>query len=87
MYGHAKIEAWMTRAFFNEWINHFLVHIGKMYGISNEIWHLHILDVHNSHVTLDVVHTTPKISLDVITIPSHTFYAMQPLDVSIFQSV
>ena len=29
----------MIRALFNKWINHFLVHIDKMYGISNENWH------------------------------------------------
>lgn len=85
MYGHAKKEAWITRALFNEWINHFLVHIGRMYGISNENCHLHIMDMHNSHITLDVVHTIPKTGLDVITIRSHTFYATQPLDVSIFK--
>ena len=40
----------------------------------------------NSHVTPDVAHATWKIGLDVLTIPSHTSHATQPLDVSIFKS-
>ena len=31
-------DAWMMGALFNEWINHFMLHIGKMYRISNGIY-------------------------------------------------
>ena len=31
-------KAWMLGALFNECINQFLYHIGRMYGISNENW-------------------------------------------------
>ena len=78
-------KAWMMGTLFNEWINHFLHHVGKMYGISNENRHLLIMDGHNSHVTLDVAHTAQKIGLHLLTIPSHTSHATQPLDVSFFK--
>ena len=77
-------KTWMTGTLFNEWINHFLPHVGQMYGISNENRHLLIMDGHNSHVTLDIAHTTRKVGLDLLTIPSHTSHATQPLEVSIF---
>ena len=78
-------KAWMTGTLFNEWINHFLHHVGIMYGISTENRHLLIMDGHNSHVTIDVAHTARKVGLDLLTIPSHTSHATQPLDVSIFK--
>ena len=73
----------MMGAIFNEWINHFLLHIGKMYGISSENWHILIMDGHNSCVTLDVAHT--EIGLNVSTIPNHVSHAMQPLNESILK--
>ena len=76
---------WMTRSLFNKWINHFLHHVGQMYSISNKNRHLLIMDGHNSHVTLDVAHMARKIGLDLLTIPSHTSHAIQPLDVNIFK--
>ena len=78
-------KTWMTGILFNEWINHFLHHVGQMYDISNENRHFLIVDGHNSHVTLDVAHTARKVGLDLLTISSHTSHATQPLDVSIFK--
>jgi hypothetical protein len=75
----------MTGTLFNEWINHFLHHIGQMYGISNENRCLLIMDRYNSHATLGIAHTTQKVGLDLLTIPNHTSHATQPLDVSIFK--
>ena len=34
------IIMWIMRALFYEWISHFLLHIGKIYGIFIENWHL-----------------------------------------------
>jgi hypothetical protein len=68
-------KAWMMGALFNKWINHFLLHIGKMDGISNETKHLLIMDKHTSHVPLNVVHATYKIGIDVLTIPNHASHA------------
>ena len=65
----------MGGALFNEWINHFQLHIGKMYGFSNVNQHLLIMDGHNSHVILDIEHITNKIGQDVLNNPSHTSHA------------
>jgi hypothetical protein len=47
--------------------------------------HLLVLDGHNSHVTIDVVHKAKKMGLDLITLPSHTSYALQPFNVACFK--
>lgn len=39
-----------------------------------------MLDGHNSHVTLDMVHQTMQIGLDLLTLPSHNAHALQALD-------
>jgi len=41
-----------------------------------------ILDGHGSHVTLKAIEQAKDIGLNMITLPSHTSYALQPLDVS-----
>jgi hypothetical protein len=46
--------------------------------------HLLIVDGHNSHVTLEVVHKAMDIGLDLLTLPSHTSHRLQLLDVSVF---
>ena len=43
-----------------------------------------ILDGHNSHIILEVVHKAEFARLDLITLSSHTFHALQPLDVRVF---
>ncbi len=47
--------------------------------------HLFILDGHNLHVTLGVVHKTIGVQLDLITLPSHTSHALQLLNVFCFK--
>ena len=54
-------------------------------GISAENRHLLVLDGHNSHVTLEVVILAMNSGLDIISLPSHTSHALQPLDVSCFK--
>ena len=54
-------------------------------GISAENRHLLVLDGHNSHVTLEVVTLAMNSGLDIISLPSHTSHALQPLDVSCFK--
>ena len=56
-----------------------------MYDKYNENQYLLTKDEHNSHATLDVVHTTQKIGLGVSTISSHTSHATPTWDVSIFK--
>jgi hypothetical protein len=54
-------------------------------GISKENRHLLILDGHCNHVTLDVLQEARAVGLDLLTLPSHTSHALQPLDVSVFK--
>jgi hypothetical protein len=48
-------RAWMTSYLFSAWISHFIGCVQHMGGISTENIHLLILDLHCSHVTLDIV--------------------------------
>jgi hypothetical protein len=79
-------KAWMTGHLFKSWIGHFVKNV-RDYGleISPVCCHLLILDGHGSHVTMDVVKTARSVGLDLLTLPSHTSHAMQPLDVSCFK--
>ncbi len=47
--------------------------------------HLLILDGHGSHVNLKTIEQVQQFGLDMITLPSHTFHVLQPLDVSCFK--
>ena len=79
-------KAWMTGYLFKSWIGHFVKNICDCgLGISSSCRHLLILDGHGSHVTVDVIKTAKSIGLDLLTLPSHTSHAMEPLDVSCFK--
>jgi hypothetical protein len=78
-------RAWMTSYLFSTWISHFIECVQSIGGISTKNRHLLILDGHSSHVTLDIVQEARTVGLDLLTLPSHTFHALQPLDVSIFK--
>jgi hypothetical protein len=75
-------RAWMTGYLFSAWISHFIECVQHTGGISVEQRHLLILDGHSSHMTLDIVWEARAAGLDLLTLPSHTSHAMQPLDVS-----
>jgi len=57
-----------------------------MYDIIPFNYHLLILDGHSSHVTLEVIKLAMSKGIDMLTFPSHTSYAFQPLDISCFKS-
>jgi hypothetical protein len=79
-------KAWMIGHFFKSWIGHFVKNVHDCgLHISPSCRHLLILDGHGSHVTMDVVKTARSVGLDLLTLPSHTSHAMQPLDVSCFK--
>jgi hypothetical protein len=78
-------KAWVTGYIFFKWLDHFLRHLHLRGGISQTNRHLLILDGHGSHVTLDVIKKAREHGLDLLTLPSHTSHALQPLDVSIFK--
>jgi hypothetical protein len=47
--------------------------------------HLLVLDGHGNHVTLEVVEQAHEFGLDMITLPTHTYHALQPFNVSCFK--
>jgi hypothetical protein len=54
-------------------------------GISQSNRHLLILNMHGSHVSLEAIDQTSYFGLDMVTLPTHTFHALQPLGVSCFK--
>ena len=80
-----QANAWMTRWLFESWISHFIECLKRGPGIDLQSRHVLILDGHNSHVTLEVVRISMESGLDIVSLPSHTSHALQPLDVSCFK--
>ena len=78
-------RTWMTRWLFNSWISHFIECLKKDPSIDMNNRHVLILDGHNSHVTLEVVKLSMESGFDIVSLPSHTSHALQPLDVSCFK--
>jgi hypothetical protein len=77
-------EGWMTALLFSQWISHFIKSIESRGVVSPSHRHLLIVDGHNSHVTLEVVHKAMQVGLDLLILPSHTSHCLHPLDVSVF---
>ncbi len=79
-------KAKMTSILFDKWISRFIVLIqAHRNNLCTFNQHLHILDGHNSHVTMDIVHKARVVGLDLIIVPSHTSHTLQPLDVKCFK--
>ena len=77
-------KAWMSGPLFYTWLSHFIARVKESFDLSQTSRHLLILDGHNSHVTLEVIHKASQASIDMVTLPSHTRHTLQPLDVSVF---
>ena len=78
-------NAWMTKWLFESWISHFITCLRKGLEVDFTNMHVLILDGHNSHVTLEVVRTAMESGVGIISLPSHTNHALQPLDVACFR--
>jgi len=76
-------KAWMTTSFFKEFLSFFKRSIRSGISLTNR--HLFILDGHGSHVTFVAIEQAKEIGLNMITLPSHTSHAFQPLDVACFK--
>jgi hypothetical protein len=74
----------MTSSLFNEFLNFFTRFVLGRISLTNN--HLLILDGHGNHVTLEVIKQAHKFGLDMVTLPTHTFRALQPFDVSCFKT-
>jgi len=77
-------NAWMTKFLFESWIAHFLRNLNNGPGVSQHNRHLLIVDGHTSHVTIEVTKTCMNNGIDIVTLPSHTSHALQPLDRTCF---
>jgi hypothetical protein len=73
----------MTTFLFKEFLSFFKRSIPSGISLTNK--HLFILDGHGSHITLEVIEQAKEFGLDIITLPSHTSHALQPLDVVCFK--
>jgi hypothetical protein len=80
-----QVQAWMISYLLSTWISHFIESVTRIGGISPTRRHLLILDGHSSHVIVDVMREAKSVGLDLLTLPSYTFHALQPLDVAVFK--
>jgi hypothetical protein len=78
-------RAWMTSYLFSAWMLRFIDLVRVSNPISPDHQHLLILDGHISYVSVEVVQEARRVGLDILTLPSHTSHALQPIDVSIFK--
>jgi hypothetical protein len=78
-------RAWMTSYLFGAWVSRFIELVRESGSISQEHRHLLILDGQISHVSVEIVQEARRAGLDILTLPSHTSHALQPLDVSVFK--
>jgi hypothetical protein len=76
-------RTWITSYLFAVWMSRFIELVYTSNSISPEHRHLFILDGHISHVNVEVVQEGRRVGLDLLTLPSHTSHALQPLDVSV----
>jgi hypothetical protein len=77
-------KTWMTTFMFKEFMYFFNKSI--LGGMSLNNRHLLILDGHGSHVTLEPIEQAKEFGLNIlITLPSHTSHALQPLYVFCFK--
>lgn len=68
---------------FKEWLSFFKMLVPGGFSLTNR--HLHTLDGHGSHVTIEAIEEAQTFGLDIITLCSHTNYALKPLDVVCFK--
>ena len=78
-------KGWIDTIHFIEWMHHFIYKLEREESLSQEKRHLLILDGHKSHISLEVLMTANDHGIDMISLPSHTFHSLQPLDVGCFR--
>jgi hypothetical protein len=77
-------KAWVNFLLFKEFLYLFKKFITSGVFIINK--HLLVLDGNGNNVTLKSIEYTQEFGLNMMTLPSHTLYVLQPLDVSLFKS-
>lgn len=70
---------------FQSLISHFIGSLKKITDTDEQNKSLLILNGYNSHVTVEVVPLAIKCSLNIITLPTYTFRALQTINVLSFK--
>ena len=70
---------------FSTWVSFFITHHERRGSLGPSKRMLLILDGHKSHVTLEVLLKVKEHGVDMVSLPSHSFHEMQPLDISCFK--
>jgi hypothetical protein len=78
-------KGWMDGYLFKKWMDHFLQVMRIRGGLSPTQRYLMVLDGHTSHVAFNVIIKAYEAGLDMVILPSHTWHALQPLDVVCFK--
>lgn len=78
-------RALMTSYLFSPWLLHLIKNVLRLGGILPEQRHLLVLDRHISQVFLEVVVEAKNAGVDLVTLPSYTSHALQPLDICVFK--
>jgi hypothetical protein len=66
-------RAWMTLYLFLAWTSYLIKSVRRFDVISTKQRHLLILDSHNFHISLDVVHEAKSVGLDLVIFPSNLY--------------
>ena len=78
-------KRYMTSYLFSKWMDHFIEQLEMMGELSSCNRHLVVLDGYKNNVTLKVIQKTKHHDIDMISLPSHSFHALQSLDVACFK--
>ena len=66
-------------------MDHFIGQLKDMGDLSPSNRHFVLLDGHKNHITLEVIQKANAHGIDMISLPSHTSHALQPLDEACFK--
>ena len=78
-------RGWVDSYLFSKWMDYFLSKLRERGLMSTSDRHLLVLDGHKAHLTLEVVSKAKKHGVDMLTLPSHTSFGLQSLNVSYFK--
>ena len=77
-----QVKGYMTSYLFFIWMDHFIQQLKELEDLSP--FNRQLIEQKN-HVTLQVIQKVNAHGVDMISLPSHTFHALQPLDVACFK--
>ena len=72
---------------FSTWMSFFITYYERRGSLGLTRRMLLILDGHKSHITLEVLLKAKKHGVDMMSLSSHSFHEMQPLDIACFKPI